>query len=190
MRQMEPNVPHRRSAVSRAVLTLLVVLLGLGTAAPARAAVYPLPTRGQGTVSASTVHAGDCIIFSGSGFAASTPLTLTDNGKIVGHTTTDSSGSFRAKICFPTTSTLGSHTLNARGRGANGAGRVVFANVTVLGIVVTRPVPGNSGGGLPFTGADILALGGLALLMVLLGVLLVWRNNRSREQRRAARLVI
>jgi hypothetical protein len=186
---MEQIVPNRRSTVIRAALCLLVVLLGFGSTAPAGAAtVYPLPTRGQGTVSSTSVHAGDCVIFSGSGFAPNTPLTLTDNGKVVGHTRSDGIGDFSAKVCFPTTARLGKHTLEAAGRGANGAARVVFASVTVLGVVVTRPGTVGPGGTLPFTGSDILSLLGLGLFLVLLGAVLVWRNNRAGERRRAARL--
>ncbi len=144
---------HRPRLALVAVPGLVAVLVGLGSA-PARAADYPLPTHGTGTVDKSIVVAGDCVTFSGSGFTPETALTVTDDERVVRSSLADGLGGFAEKVCFATNATLGRHVLRAAGTGANAAPRDVTATVTVVGLSVRRPDPsavlgGGSGGGGP-----------------------------------------
>jgi hypothetical protein len=106
-----------------ALSLLLLTLVGVSQAV---AAPYPLPTSGEGQVTRST-------IFSGGGFLPGSTVMITDNGKLVGTTKADKKGNFRDQVCFGTDAALGKHTLAGTGTGANGAGRVVTAVVTVIG---------------------------------------------------------
>jgi hypothetical protein len=204
--------PRDASRTLASLAVLLLLTLGL-TATTANAVDYPLPTTGVGQVSSSTVEAGTCVTFSGGGFAPNTPVAIADNGKVVGNTVTDSSGSFSSVACFSTSATLGKHTLTASGVGANGAGRVVSAKVTVIGAQLSgsgfqQPVTvgtvgtgadGSDGAGtgshqgsgsLPFTGSDVRDLALFGLFMVALGALLTRRGRAARKQRRAARAAL
>jgi hypothetical protein len=175
-----------------------MLVIGLGTGVPvASADPYPLPTTGIGTVDRSIVHPGECVIFSGDGFKPGAAITIRDDGHDVGQTTADPHGRFRYKVCFSSDAHLGPHVLTASGTGANGAGRVVSAIVTLVGItderpVVTDPAPvsgdsgGGSGGGLPFTGADIVQLVLLGVVLTALGAFLLARDNRRRRLRHAS----
>jgi hypothetical protein len=186
--------PRDASRTLASLAVLLLLTLGL-TATTANAVDYPLPTTGVGQVSSSTVEAGTCVTFSGGGFAPNTPVAIADNGKVVGNTVTDSSGSFSSVACFSTSATLGKHTLTASGVGANGAGRVVSAKVTVIGAQLSGSDGAGTGshqgsGSLPFTGSDVRDLALFGLFMVALGALLTRRGRAARKQRRAARAAL
>lgn len=187
------------------LLTLMLLALGL-TVPSASAADYPLPTRGTGMVSPTNVQAGQCVTFSGGGFAPLTPITIQDDGVVVGHTTSDAQGNFSTRVCFSTQAKHGRHTLTATGLGANGAERTVTAYVRVVGgarvsgqaesAASTNGVYGGGNvsgagggnvGGLPFTGSDIREMVLFGLVLLSFGAVLTRRGHAARSRRRAAR---
>lgn len=185
-------VPQPRALARTLSLGILMLVLAFVGVARGSADNYPLPTHGDGTVSRSVVHVGECTVFSGGGFKPHSTVTITDNGKVLGTTQTDRNGNFSYTVCYSTDSTLGRHTLTGSGTGANGAARTVSAVVTVVG-AESLPVKSDAGtdngdgGGLPFTGADILGLALMALALIALGWLLVARNLNARAARRRVR---
>jgi hypothetical protein len=109
---------------------------------------YPPPTVGKGRVNKTTVRAGQCVVFSGGGFHPRAILSIRDQGVQVTKMRANKKGDFQVKVCFSTSARLGHHTICARGRGANLAGREVCAVVTVVGAERVRP---NGYGDLPHT---------------------------------------
>ncbi len=163
-----------------ALSLIAAVLLG---AAPAQAQdAYPLPTTGQGVVDRSTVRAGECVTFSGSGFAPGAAIDVTDNGEPRGTTTADAAGSYATQVCFSTSAQLGAHLLSAQGEGANGALRTLTATVTVLGVATDGGGTQSTGGGgnLARTGAEIATLLLAAVVLLGAGALLVTQARRRR----------
>jgi hypothetical protein len=163
-----------------------MLLLAPGTSSALAAGPYPPPVRGSAEVSQSRVQVGDCIIFSGRGFAAFTDVRITDNGKFLGTARTNAKGEFRFKVCFPSDSQIGRHVIRGTGTGAGGGQITVSATVIVEG---RSEQPGNgngggdgNGGGLPFTGfvGAGLVVGSIALLAA--GSLLVLVGGRSRKR--------
>ncbi|WP_426996762.1 LPXTG cell wall anchor domain-containing protein [Pseudarthrobacter sp. N5] len=143
--------------------------IALAGAVPAMATTYPAPPA-NAAVSDGTVGPGESFTFSGKGFLAGEPLTITvtpgnppaaNGASIAGsrsvagkisvflapqtfNTTADGSGNF----AFPMTiSEAGTYTLTATGRTS---GRTVSTSVTVVGAVSVA----GSATGLPNTGAD------------------------------------
>ncbi len=154
------------------VLALWAGLLLL--AGTASAATYPLNTTGQGTVDKSVVQVGDCVVFSGTGFAPGTTVTVTDDGTPVATTTTDSGGAFSQRVCYTTAARLGTHLLAGSGTDVSGGTRTVTASVTVVGVSTTR------GSALPRTGTDVAALVAVGLLLVVGGSLVLEQARRRR----------
>lgn len=172
-------------------------------AAPAFADDYPPATYGQGSVDRSVVHPGECVHFSGGGFAGGAALSVTDNNHPSTTGTADRDGRFRVLVCFDTNATLGRHELAARGEGANTAPRTVTAAVTVQGLTETggstqgghvqggkhaHGAHGGShrgafGGRLPFTGGFLLELLAAALALLVAGLLLTKSGRRRRAHR-------
>ena len=197
-----------RSLSFRLLVGVLMLALSLG-AAPASAADYPLPDRCQGQVDTTHVKAGGCVLFAGGDFKPGADITITDNGRVVAHTTADSQGNFSQQICFGTDATMGRHVLVAHGDGADGAACDATATVTVEGASTTRPPPGDgggngdgdgdadgngngdgdadgvgdgNGGALPFTGQQASLLLTVALLLLLAGTVIT-RQSRARQAR-------
>jgi LPXTG-motif cell wall-anchored protein len=144
---------------------LLLALFFGASLAPAANAQYP-PTQGNGRVTKSTVAPGGCVTFSGDGFAPSTTVTVTDNGKTVTTVTTSLTGTFSVEVC---PEVLGVHNIRGTGKNPVGGTRVVVAQVTV-----TRS-------GLPRTGSNttIPAIGiGAALVLLGAGIVFAFRRRR------------
>jgi LPXTG-motif cell wall-anchored protein len=145
---------------------LLLALFFGASVAPAAFAQYP-PTTGNGRVSKSTTSPGGCVTFSGDGFAPSTTVTVTDNGKTVTTVTTSATGTFSVEVC---PEVLGVHNIRGTGKNPLGATRVVVAQVTV-----TRS-------GLPRTGSDTtIPAVGIGAALVLLGAGVVYAFRRRRQ---------
>jgi hypothetical protein len=106
----------RRSALLVGVL--LTLLLG---GSPAFADNYPPPSDMSGRVDPSRIHAGDCAVFSGTGFRPHTTITVTDNDSSRGSTETTSKGEFAIRLCYPVGTLPGRHLLRGTGapRGGN-----------------------------------------------------------------------
>ena len=113
----------------------------------------------NGTLSRSTASVGQTVTFAGGGFAANTPVVLTDSaGNDLGSTVSDGAGQIHAPI---SEGQPGTYTVYASGKGGGAcAGR---ERTLVAGLTVTRA----EGADLPFTGID-----GLWLLLLLAIVLI------------------
>jgi hypothetical protein len=180
----------------RALVVAATLGLGLGltSTGTALAASYPPPTTGQGQVDRSVVHPGECVHFSGGGFAKGASLVITDNGHRTTTGKANQKGNFRVRVCFSSNATLGRHVLRASGEGYNTAPRVVSAEVRVEGLSESRNGQSSGGGvsgrsnehgigGLPFSGADIVAMVAAAAALIAGGVLL---NRITAPRRRRA----
>ncbi|CAB4935478.1 MAG: hypothetical protein F2825_11660 [Actinobacteria bacterium] len=168
---------------TRWLLTLPLMVAVLLGASPASAqSVYPLPTSGQGVVDRSTVRAGECVQFSGDGYAPGAVIDVTDNGDPRGTTTADAAGRYSTQVCFSTSAVLGAHLLSAQGEGENGALRTLSATVTVLGVATAGGTTSTGGSGaLARTGGDIATVLGAGLALLLVGALLVAQTRRRRQ---------
>lgn len=144
-------------------LAALTTMLGLVLSATAQAQYAP--AQGNGRVSASRINPGDCVTFSGDGFAPGSSVSITDNGTSVGTATANAAGTFSTQVCI---SVLGNHVLRGTGQTIGGTSRVVSARV-----VVSR--------GLVRTGTSAtlpLLLGGMGLVAVGSGAVVVGRRRR------------
>ncbi len=118
---------------------------GAASAAPGP---YPPPTGGgSGSVTPSRACAGQCVTFSGNGFAPDVIVVIRDDGRLVGTARTDANGEFSTQVCFGTDARPGRHTLTATGTGADGKEMTVSAVVFVCGVSQRPPPPSGDGGG-------------------------------------------
>lgn len=163
-----------KKSISALALAGTIALTG---AVPAVAAVYPAPpAEDSGTVSDGTVAPGEEFTFSGSGFQAGEPVTVTatpttapqafgggtTGGAVMSvptkivvlaatqtfSTTADANGSFALPLSI---SEPGTYTLTATGAIS---GHVVTQSVTVAGTAADHPNTGDTGTGLANTGGS------------------------------------
>lgn len=184
-------------------LVALLVVAALLTAPSAAAQEDAYPPEGDGRVayvSSSRVEAGDCITFgSTSGFAAGSPVVVSDDGVVLGTTTADANGGFTYNVCFASDARIGVHVLRATGVDGNLRPRALRANVTVLGVRITAGDgdgetdgagvgSGRGLGSLPRTGAEwLLATVLTGALLVLVGIVLAALPARRGSTRRRRR---
>ncbi len=181
---------------------LLLAVLSVSPAAAQDGYPDTDTSAGTGTVSDTTVAAGEAVSFGGSGFASAATIDLAVNGASAGSVTASASGAFNADV---EVTDCGVNTLSATGEGAAGERRVVTSSVTVAceddgsggtggdtdtddgagsggdGDSDGGSATGTGGGSLPFTGsAAVLTslVAGLVLLAV--GALLVAGGRRRR----------
>jgi hypothetical protein len=119
----------------------------LGTGVAQAAGPYPPPSKGTGRVDPSHIKAGECAVFSGDGFAPSTPVAVSDNGVSRGTTMTSSSGTFSMRLCYATNATKGRHDLAGSGTGADGNPLTVYAVLIVEGVRQSASNPSTQTGG-------------------------------------------
>ena len=156
------------------IAVLLSVSMASSSAAPS--AYPPKPGRTL-SVNTTTPAAGEIITISGTGWGPGVTVTITLHSKVVtlATDTTGSSGSFAVSARVPTNFT-GHHTLIA-----SAPGGVTLTVVLSIGAESTgKPAPGKGSGGLPFTGADVYGLIGIAVLFLLVGGTLMLTNRRRR----------
>jgi hypothetical protein len=188
--------------IRRVLAVLAASIVVSGATATAALAEYP-PTSGAGSVSATTLQAGDDVTFSGGGFKLGSKVTISvddavDSTVVAGITTasfdrsaqvhignaafvrnaaaTPASGAFSTTVVLQT---AGVHVLSAAGVAPTGAPRVVTAKVTVMkdpGTPVTA-----SGSGLPFTGSSVVVPGLVVGLAMVGGGFLLLTTVRSRR---------
>ena len=148
-------------------------LIAFAVLVPAGAAVaqeYGGST-GELTVTGSAAPGG-ALQVSGEGFVAASvvyvALTAEATGEIVdlGALETDSSGAFSGTVTLPDGVVPGTYSLSAAGVTADGATRVVSANVDVVSVLGPTQ-PGEDAGGLSRAGW-ILLIAGIAVLAVAL----------------------
>jgi hypothetical protein len=146
----------------------LALFLVAAVAAPASAQYGS--TVGNGKVSKGAVKPGECVTFSGDGFAPGSEVEITDNGANLGTATAGATGSFTFQVC-PTVA--GVHILRGTGVDALGNTRTVVARVTVAGRRLST------------TGSDSTVpalLAGLGLVVAGSGSVLAGSRLRRRRQ--------
>ena len=159
-----------------AVVASLCLLLGPGTAVSG-AATYPPSTCATIAVSTTTPNPGQTITVTGEQFKAnvSVTITMTPYGITLAKVTTDSNGKFSAQVTMPS---------DARGHQlihANGQGRICAADPIQITINGGGTSGGGGSGGPPaMTGVDIALLTGIALALLVAGVLFS-RSGRRRH---------
>lgn len=137
----------------------LAVLAVLGPAASVAAqSTYP-PTAENGQVSDTSITPGQCVTFSGDGFAPGTPVQVTDNDQPVTTVDASATGSFSVQVC---PEVLGLHILRATGTGLTGGTHTVTATVNVFALSVT-----GSGNTVPMgvVGAGLVLAGTTAVVV-------------------------
>lgn len=146
----------------RQVLGLSALVVTLGVAFGAQAQAQYEPSSGSGEVSDSRVTPGECLTFSGDGFAPDSPVEVTDNGSPVATDTADATGEFSTEVC---PEVRGVHILRGRGVTPDGAVRTVTARVVVAGRRLSATGTSSTvpalllGLGLVATGSGAVALG-------------------------------
>lgn len=152
---------HRAALVVVAGAIVVTTSLGVGQA---------LAQYGGG-LDASTTSAGpgDPVELNGTGFRPGTTITITfESTPVVLETTVaDASGSFSETVRIPRGAAPGEHTLRASGTAAGGGTRSISVPFTVVG------------GGLAFTGANVLMLAAIAIGLVIVGTVLVTAKHRA-----------
>ncbi|MHB8188202.1 MAG: hypothetical protein ACYDDU_19470 [Dermatophilaceae bacterium] len=164
------------SAIKRPHAALIAVfgmiIAAVAFAGPANAAPYTNPA--TSSVSNQTPAAGSSFTLSGSGFGAnedvanvlhSLPYTLTP-------ARSNASGNFSVTVTLPAGVT-GVHTIVSTGATT---GRTATVTITIGGVTTSGAV--TTGGGLAFTGADVIGIGGLAMLLILGGSVLLFAGRR------------
>ena len=146
----------------RQVLGLSALVVTLSVTLGGQAQAQYGPSTGNGQVSDGRISPGECVDFSGDGFAPGSDVDVTDNNAPVTTVDADSTGRFTAEVC---PSVNGVHILRGTGVTPTGATRVVSARVIVAG----RPLPRTGsdstvpalllGVGLVATGSSAVALG-------------------------------
>lgn len=149
-----------------------VMLLGAGVA---QAASYP-PTQGAATTSSTVVTPGQSLTVSGGGFAPNTSVSVDFNSMHLATVTSNSSGVATATVMIPSSTPPGSYTITLTGLSVTGA-----THVDSVAITVVAPAAATTTSTLPFTGAEILQYGLLALALVLAGVALLVVTRRRRH---------
>jgi hypothetical protein len=173
----------------------------LTTAPLAFAGDYPPASDAQGTVSPSRIKAGECAVFSGSGFRSGAVVAVTDNDAARGTSTAAGDGTFSKRLCYGADAAPGRHVLKGTGDAAATAApaaarqaffrtaaadaaqqRTVTAVLYIEGVSQSGPsgttssdvmsLPRSDSGG-SSTGAGLAFTGFPALMTALAGVLLV-----------------
>jgi hypothetical protein len=163
---------------SRRLSMPLIVMFGLiiavvAFAGPANADYSPHATV---SVSNEAPAAGSSITFSGSGFTAGEKVTLKlDNGFQFNSVFANASGAFSEIITLPAGVT-GTHTIVATG---TTSGRTASLKIQVGGVGASAGTT-SSGSGLAFTGADVIGIGALAVLLLLGGGLMRFARGRRK----------
>jgi len=131
------------------------------------------------SVSDQTPSAGSSFTVSGSGFNAGEKVTIVlSGGASLGTATADSSGAFSFSVKLPS--------------GVTGAQTIVFTGATsgktssqaiTVGALAFTSAGGSTktGGTLAFTGAAVMAIGSLAVLLVLGGGLMMLAGRRRKS---------
>lgn len=162
----------------RLLAACTLAVIGMGSLAPALAqssdSPYP-PSVGNARLNRSRACQGQCVQFSGDGFAPNSDVVVTDNGRRVGTARTNPRGSFSFRYCFADDAAVGRHELKGTGRESDGRTRTVTAVVEVC-----RKV---SGSGLPRTG-DNSTMPALMMgfILVAAGTMTVFLTRRRRRR--------
>jgi hypothetical protein len=160
---------------------MIAVVVGL--ASPVAAfAQYNGPSTGALTVTPTTLTPSQSFTASGSGYAASSPVTVTftSDPVVLASITTNATGSFTATLNVPANATLGTHTISASGKAPDNSARILTATVTVVAgggsgaKPLVRTGPSNVGPMIMW-GILLIAVGFVAVVAV--------RRSQFRRQR-------
>lgn len=151
------------SVLARAMAATLSVIVLTASPAAAQTCTYPpKPSTGEGTVDRTRVAVGDCVKFEGDGFLKNSSVNISDNGAPQPAVKATGTGSFKTKVCFNSSASIGDHVLEGRGltEGDDQCAtreRIVTARVTVTGVQerstgqaangTSADVEGGGGGG-------------------------------------------
>jgi hypothetical protein len=157
-----------------------VIIAAVALASPASAVTYPPPAAGA-TVSTQNPAVGGSVEFCGKGFTAGERVTIKVGATSFPSVTADSSGEFCTTLVLGV-SLSGPQTIVATGVTS---GTKVSASI-VVGGTSTGGTGGTSGGGtsgngddaLANTGAVVISIGALGVLLVVGGSMLVLAGRR------------
>jgi hypothetical protein len=166
------------SASKRPTATLIalfgLIIAVVAFAGPANAVGYA--TQPKVSVSNQAPAAGSSITFCGSGFAAGEKVTVAlDNGTQFPSVVASASGAF-CEVLVLGVNLSGAHTITATG---TTSGRTSSAKIQVGGVGASA-IPNASGTGLAFTGAAVIGIGALAVLLLLGGGLMRFARRRRK----------
>lgn len=156
----------------RALIAVFVAIVAAGAfASPAQAAYTNPPAS---SVSDQTPAAGSSLEFCGSGFQANETVTIAlDNGTTFPSVVADSSGAFCTTVVLGA-SLSGKHTITATGASS---GRTSSTEIQVAGVGATAD---TATGSLALTGATVLSIGALALMLLVGGALMMLAGRRRK----------
>jgi hypothetical protein len=150
-----------------------VIIAVLAFAGPANA--YPPGTQTTTSVSNQAPTAGSSVTFCGSGFQPGETVSIAlDNGTSFPSVTADGSGAFCTTVVLGVSLT-GTHTLTATG---TTSGATSGTEIKVAG--VSASAGATPSGGLAFTGAAVIGIGGLGGLLLVGGAIMVLAGKRRK----------
>ena len=166
-------MPSTKRPFGVLIAVLGVMFAAVALAGPASAYGSPVGS----SVSDQTPAAGSSFTVRGTGFAAGEKVTIKlSSGASLGTATADSSGAFSFSVKLPS--------------GVTGAQTIVFTGATsgktssqaiTVGAVSASTGSTATGGTLAFTGAAVMALGSLAILLVVGGGLMMLAGRRRKS---------
>jgi hypothetical protein len=169
-----------RENVVRIRFAVASFVIGLGATAgwSSPASAYPPSQQTSIAVESAVVDPCGSTAVNGSGFQSGEAVTITLSGTATAldTTTADTTGSFSAQTTIPSGTAPGPYTLLSSGSSGDSAS----TGITV-GTGGCRTVAAVSRGGLAFTGADIAAMVGVAVVSIGVGALLVLTTRRRRQ---------
>jgi hypothetical protein len=158
----------------RALIAVFGVIVAVAAfAGPASALDPPYPPAGQtGTVSDQTPGEGDSFMLGGSGFDANEKIAnvLHSDPYTLAPAVANASGNFSVSVTLPA-GTTGVHTIVSTGATS---GHTSTVTITIGG---TGAADDDS---LAATGATVISIGSLALLLLVGGVLMVFSSRRRK----------
>jgi hypothetical protein len=163
----------RLFAVIVAVIGMVIAAASIGVAASA----YPPGTGPTISTSTSTVPQGGSLTVFGDNFSPNSDAVLSLHSTPVGLGTvhTDSNGQFSAQITVPSSTTPGTHTIEALD---TPTGDIASATITVTGGGTGGG--GGGGGGVAETGVAVISIGALGLVLLVGGGLMLMAGRRRK----------
>jgi hypothetical protein len=176
---MRTKIARHVLLVASMVLAITAVALAPSTGAGAQTACnLPAAYQGSATFSASVTSAapGTTIVFTGTGWPASSSVTISVNNTVVGTALTNASGQFSFSYTVPATAT-GTLAVSA------GCGAFVLSQSVSVSSSTVTPVTTSTSSSLPVTGTQALGMAQVALALLAVGGLLVLVARRRSAAR-------
>jgi hypothetical protein len=165
----------RLFAVMVAVIGMVIAAASIGVAASA----YPPGTGPTISTSTSTVPQGGSLTVFGDNFSPNSDAVLSLHSTPVGLGTvhTDSNGQFSAQVTVPSTTSPGTHTIEALDMPT---GDIASATITVTAGGTGGGGGGGGGGGVAETGVAVISIGALGLVLLVGGGLMLMAGRRRK----------